>query len=208
MKGSSSNLAIVVDMYLNSINSKYRIVTSSDLGQELDRFKGHFVDLGLALKDLTSFFLYEDEQEYIHKQLRKKGINYHKVPLWFWDSNEDKADKIYQQLYERGISAPDFPLWIDLRGLELDKYLNIKLTGESFYVTASFLDWENNTSFSETDFLGLPENADYNSTRIVKTNFEDALSICFLDVNSNIDTRFNDPTISDEDGRIVLAKIK
>jgi len=174
MKGSNTYTAAGIDMYLKSINSKYRLARQLDLEQDLPFTKSTYNDSGLALRNLI-------------RANKKQGIY------------------LFNQLKSKGIKKSDFPIWLDLRGLTLDNHLNFNLTDESKYKTAECLNWYNGTKFSKINDFGLPKEKDENSSRQIWTkNY--ALSSCYLNRYSGLDSGSSDLSISDDAGRVVLAK--
>ena len=176
MKGSNPYIHVAVDKYLKEINSEYRVSIQKDLESNLDFTRGTYNDSGLALRNLTG-------------------------------SNKEQAKYLFDQLKKRGVSENDFPIWIDLRGLDLDKNsLNFKLTDESqFYKNQDFLNWDSGTNFSETNKYGFPKKPDENGSRTLWTS-DNALSRCYLNVDSDLVSYYSGLSISYDDGRVVVAK--
>ena len=81
MKGSNIYNTIAIDMYLKSINSRYRIARQIDLEQKLDMFKEFYVDSGLALRNLTG--VYQQQTKYLFEQLKSRGLTEDDFPIWF-----------------------------------------------------------------------------------------------------------------------------
>ncbi len=79
MKGSNPYIATAVDMYLKSINSKFRIARQLDLETNLQMFKDFYVDSGLALRNLENSN--KIQAEYLFAQLKKRNPNI-QFPIW------------------------------------------------------------------------------------------------------------------------------
>jgi len=79
MKSSNPYIAIAVDMFLKTQMSEYRIPTQRDLETDLQKFKGFYIDSGLALRSLEDPNL-EQAKNLLH-QINKKspGIE---LPIW------------------------------------------------------------------------------------------------------------------------------
>jgi hypothetical protein len=80
MKNSNPYLAVAVDMYLKKNSPGYRIATQADLETDLNKFKGFYVDSGLALRNLTG--ANKEQAEYLFDQLKSRGIKIDNLPLW------------------------------------------------------------------------------------------------------------------------------
>ena len=80
MKGSNTYIATAVDMFLKSINSKYRLATQLDLEQNLKFTADTYNDSGLALRSLTG--ANQDKAIYLFEQLKKRGKTEKDFPLW------------------------------------------------------------------------------------------------------------------------------
>jgi len=119
--------------------------------------------------------------------------------------NKDKAIYLFGQLKKKNLTEKDFPLWFNLRNLNLDNNLNFNLTDESFYSKADSLNWDNGTNFSKVNSFGLPDEKDKNSSRQIWTS-DDALSRCYLNRNSDLNSNNSNLSSSDDNGRVVLAK--
>lgn len=119
--------------------------------------------------------------------------------------NKKQANFLYDQLQKRN---PDikFPIWLNLQGLELDKNLNFNLTDESIFSTQESLNWEDETSYSKVNDLGLPKEKDESSNRKIWTS-DNALSSCYLNRYSYLVSINSNLSISSDNGRVVLAKI-
>jgi len=78
VKGSSSYLAVVVDMYLKKHAPTHRIATQADLETNLQKFKNFYIDSGLALRSLDN--PNSDKAKYLSEQLKTRGIN--NFPIW------------------------------------------------------------------------------------------------------------------------------
>ena len=72
MKGSNSYIAVGIDMFLKSINTKFRIATQSDLETNLQMFENGYVDSGLALRNLTG--ANKEQAKYLFNQLKQRGV--------------------------------------------------------------------------------------------------------------------------------------
>ena len=121
-------------------------------------------------------------------------------------SNLEKAKYLFEQLKQKGIKESNFPIWSDLRGLELNGK-NFKLTDESIYSTQECLNWESKTKYSKTNNLGLPKEKDENSLRQIWTS-NNALSRCFLNWDSDLNSLYLGFFDSNGNGRVVLAKLR
>jgi hypothetical protein len=122
-------------------------------------------------------------------------------------NNQEQAVYLFEQLKQKGFKEKDLPIWINLRGLDLNKDLNFNLTDESFYKTAECLNWKNGTKFSKINDFGVPKEKDDSSTRQIWTS-EYALSGCYLNTYSYLDSDDSDLSDSGDDGRVVLAKVR
>lgn len=80
MKGSNPRLAVAVDMYFKKHNPEYRLATQVDLEKDLSKFKGFYVDSGLALRNLTQ--ANSEQAEYIFNQLQQRGVTLENLPIW------------------------------------------------------------------------------------------------------------------------------
>ena len=69
MKGSNPYIAVAVDMYLKSINSKHRITTQRDLETNLKMFENFYEDTGMALRSLEE--PNKSQAEYLHAQIKR-----------------------------------------------------------------------------------------------------------------------------------------
>ena len=176
MKGSSTYITTGIGNYLKSINSEYGIANQIDLEQNLDMFKGRYIDSGLALRNITN------------------------------NINKSQAIHLFNQLKQRGLSEEDFPIYFNLRGLILDNNLNFNLTDESSYkLKAECLNWENGSHYSIVDNFGIPKEKNANSRRRIFTANK-ALSGVFLYRDSDLDSGYDYFARSDGGGRVVLAK--
>lgn len=176
MKDSNAYIPVGVDMFLKENNSKYRVSTQLDLEQNLDFTRGTVNDTALALRSLSG-------------------------------ENSEEANYLFEQMKKQGISEEDFPIWVNLRGLELESEggrLYHKLTEESFYKTAEFLNWPNRTKFSEVNEYGWPKSEVHGGNRTLYTSNKNA--VCFLVDGSDLDS--SGPVLgnSNDYGRVVLAK--
>jgi hypothetical protein len=140
MKGSNTYIATAIDMFLKKEIPEYRIARQIDLEQNLQMFRGFYIDSGLALRNLTN------------------------------STNNSKAIHLFNQLKQKGLTEQDFPIWFNLQGLELDNNLNFNLTDESLYKTAECLNWKNRTRYSVIDDFGLPEKENKSSSRQIWIN--------------------------------------
>ncbi len=80
MKNSNTYLVTAVDMFSKKYHSDYRIPTQADLETDLNKFKGFYVDSGLALRNLTG--ANKEQAEYLFDQLKSRGIKIENFPLW------------------------------------------------------------------------------------------------------------------------------
>ena len=123
-------------------------------------------------------------------------------------ANKEQAEHLFEQLKKRGVKIENFPLWINLKGLELTSDLNFNLTDESFYKTAECLNWESGTNYSKINDFGLPKEKDSNSSRQIWTSSSNALSRAYLYGGSDLDSNYSSLDNSDDDGRVVVAKVR
>jgi len=122
------------------------------------------------------------------------------------NSNSEKAQYLFNQLSSRGISEKDFPLFIELRDLKLDENLNFNLTENSSYTTAECLNWNSKERYSKINKFGLPKEIDKNSNRQIWTS-NSALCRVYLDRCSNLFAGNSGLEVSNDNGRVVLAKL-
>ena len=80
MKYSNTYLATAVDMFFKNYHPKYRLATQANLETDLSKFKGFYIDSGLALRNLTG--TNKEQAEYLFKQLKSRGIKESNFPLW------------------------------------------------------------------------------------------------------------------------------
>jgi len=123
-------------------------------------------------------------------------------------TNKEQAEYLFEQLKKKGITDKNFPIWFNLRGLDLDDNLNFNLTDESLFKTAECLNWKNGTHYSVIDDYGLTKEEDSSSKRQIWTDKGYALSRCYLNRNSNLDSNDSILSFSNDDGRVVLAKLR
>ena len=80
MKHSNPLLAVAVDMFHKKYHSEYRLATQLDLETDLSKFKGVYVDSGLALRNLTNDN--KEQAEHIFKQLKQRGVKLEDFPIF------------------------------------------------------------------------------------------------------------------------------
>ena len=76
--GSNSYISTGVDMFFKKNMPKYRIARQIDLETDLKKFKGFYIDSGLALRSLEN--PNQEKAKHIQKQLKQRGLN--KFPVW------------------------------------------------------------------------------------------------------------------------------
>jgi hypothetical protein len=80
MKHSNPHLAVAVDMYLKNHAPGYRLATQAGLETDLSKFKGFYVDSGMALRNLTG--ANSEQAEHIFSQLKQRGVKLEDFPIW------------------------------------------------------------------------------------------------------------------------------
>jgi len=80
MKGSSTYLAVAVDMFLKKYHPGFRIARHTDLETNLSMFKGFYIDSGLALRNLKG--ANKEQGIYLFNQLKQRGIKEKNFPIW------------------------------------------------------------------------------------------------------------------------------
>ncbi|MBT3404657.1 hypothetical protein HN832_03020 [archaeon] len=174
MKGSNPYLQIAVDMFLKNNYPNFRIARQRDLETDLEKFKGFYMDSGLVLRSKDN-------------------------------PNSAQAINLYNQLRARGLKDSEiFPMFIDLRGVELTKDLEFKLTDESTYKQADCLNWDSGTRYSQTDEVGLPKEKDLSGTRRIWTT-NNGLRSFYLDSDLGAGSLDGDLSGSNGGGRCVVA---
>ena len=127
MKGSNPYLQVAIDMFLKQNFPEFRIARQRDLETDLQKFRGFYIDSGLALRSREA---QNSEQSIsLYNQLKARGL---------------KDSEI-------------FPMFIELRNLELTPTLEFQLTPESTYKQAPCLNWQSGAKYKQTDDFGLPE---------------------------------------------------
>jgi hypothetical protein len=176
MKGSNSYIATAIDMYLKKEIPDYRIARQIDLEQNLQMFKGNYIDSGLALRNIID------------------------------STNQSHARYLFNQLKQGGLTEKDFPIWFNLQGLELDNNFNFNITDESLYkIKAKCLNWKTGAHYSIIDDFGLPKKEDKTSSRQILTN-GNALSSGYLNGKSILSSYYSDFSAFNDLGRVVLVQ--